>query len=80
MVIDISLCILYNVGSEKGTIDSQEKEFIQNVFEFNDITAGDIATHRTDVCVLWVEDGMDVWDYTIHQNRHTLYQTKSAIE
>ncbi len=65
--------MMVDVGSEKGTIDSQEKEFIQNVFEFNDITAGDIATHRTEVCVLWLEDGMDVWDDTIHQNRHTLY-------
>ncbi len=65
--------MMVDVGSEKGTIDTQEKEFIQNVFEFNDITAGDIATHRTEVCVLWMEDGVDVWDYTIHNNRHTLY-------
>ncbi len=65
--------MMVDVGSEKGTIDTQEKEFIQNVFEFNDITAGDIATHRTEVCVLWLEDGTDVWAYTIHQNRHTLY-------
>ncbi len=65
--------MMVDVGSEKGTIDTQEKEFIQNVFEFNDITAGDIATHRTEVCVLWMEDDLDVWDYTIHQNRHTLY-------
>ncbi len=65
--------MMVDVGSEKGTIDHQEKEFIQNVFEFNDITAGDIATHRTEVCVLWLEDEMDVWAYTIHQNRHTLY-------
>ncbi len=65
--------MMVDAGSEKGTIDTQEKEFIQNVFEFNDITAGDIATHRTEVCMLWMEDEMDVWDYTIHQNRHTLY-------
>ncbi len=65
--------MMVDVGSEKGTIDHQEKEFIQNVFEFNDTTAGDIATHRTEVCALWLEDEMDVWAYTIHQNRHTLY-------
>ena len=40
--------MLVDSGSEKGTIDHQEKEFIQNVFEFNDIMAGTIATHRTD--------------------------------
>jgi putative hemolysin len=65
--------MMVDVGSEKGTIDHQEKEFIQNVFEFNDTTAGDIATHRTDVIVLWMEDDIDVWDVTIHESRYTLY-------
>ena len=65
--------MLVDAGSEKGTIDHQEKEFIQNVFEFNDIIAGDIATHRTDVTILWMEDGDDVWAETIHESRHTRY-------
>ena len=65
--------MLVDAGSEKGTIDHQEKEFIQNVFEFNDITAGEIATHRTDVTILWMEDEEDVWAHTIHESRHTLY-------
>ena len=65
--------MLVDAGSEKGTIDHQEKEFIQNVFEFNDITAGEIATHRTDVTILWMEDEEDVWAHTIHENRYTLY-------
>lgn len=65
--------LLVDAGSEKGTIDHQEKEFIQNVFEFNDITAGDIATHRTDVTVLWLEDSADIWAQTLHNSRHTLY-------
>ena len=65
--------MLVDAGSEKGTIDHQEKEFIQNVFEFNDITVGEIATHRTDVTILWMEDEADVWAHTIHESRHTLY-------
>ncbi len=65
--------MMVDVGSEKGTIDHQEKEFIQNVFEFNDITAEEIAIHRTDVTVLWLEDDMDLWAETIHKNRHTQY-------
>ncbi len=65
--------MLVDAGSEKGTIDTQEKEFIQNVFEFNDITAGEIATHRTDVDILWMEDGEKEWETTIHKTRHTLY-------
>ncbi len=65
--------MLVDAGSEKGTIDHQEKEFIQNVFEFNDIVAGDIATHRTDVSILWLEDDDAEWKKTIHEARHTLY-------
>lgn len=65
--------MMVDVGSEKGAIQHQEKEFIQNVFEFNDITAEDIAIHRTDVIALWMEDGLDVWEKTILDERHTLY-------
>ena len=65
--------MMVDAGSENGTIDHQEKEFIQNVFEFNDIMVGNISTHRTDVVVLWLEDSDEVWEKTIHESRHTLY-------
>ncbi len=65
--------MMVDVGSEKGTIDHQEKEFIQNVFEFDDLTAEEIATHRTDVEILSTDDGMDEWERIIHESRHTLY-------
>lgn len=65
--------IMVDVGNKSGSIDNDEKEFIQNVFEFDDLTAGEIATHRTDVTMLWLEDGEDAWDETIHENRYTIY-------
>ena len=65
--------MMVDVGSEKGTIDHEEKQFIQNVFEFDDLTAGDIATHRTEVSLLWLEESMDEWKSIIHSTRHTLY-------
>ena len=65
--------MMVDVGSEKGTIDRTEKEFIQNVFEFDDLTAEEIATHRTDVDILWMKDDMDEWAEIIHSTRHTLY-------
>lgn len=65
--------MMVDAGSEKGAIDEQEKEFIQNVFEFDDLTAAEIATHRTEVTFLWTEDDMDAWAKTIHDSRHTLY-------
>ena len=65
--------MMVDAGSEKGAIDEQEKEFIQNVFEFDDLTAEEIAVHRTEVTILWIEDSMEQWDETIHESRHTLY-------
>lgn len=65
--------MMVDAGSEKGAIDEQEKEFIQNVFEFDDLTAEEIAVHRTDVTILWTEDSMEDWAKTIHDSRHTLY-------
>lgn len=65
--------MLVDAGSEKGIIAYQEKEFIQNVFEFNDINAGEIATHRTDVSILWMDDDENTWAETIHDSRHTRY-------
>lgn len=65
--------MMVDAGSEKGTIDTQEKEFIQNVFDFNDITAKDVITHRIDVVGLWLEESDEEWAQTIHKSRHTLY-------
>lgn len=58
--------MMVDASSEHGGIDHEEKEFIQNVFEFDDLTAEEIATHRTDVDLLWLDDTMDDWAETIH--------------
>ena len=65
--------MMVDAGSEKGVIDHTEKEIIQNVFEFDDITAGEIATHRTDVALLWMEESMAEWQNTIYNSRHSHY-------
>lgn len=65
--------MMVDAGSEKGAIDYEEKEFIQNVFEFDDLMAGEIATHRTDVTILFLEDSDEEWEQIIHDSRHTLY-------
>lgn len=65
--------MMVDAGSEKGVIDPAEKEFIQNVFEFDDLTAGEIVTHRTELSILYLEESMEEWENTIHNSRHTLY-------
>lgn len=41
--------MMVDQGEEKGTIKEEEKELINNVFEFNDITASEIMKHRKDI-------------------------------
>ena len=65
--------MMVDAGSEKGTIDHEEKEFIQNIFEFDDLSAEEIMTHRTDVTMLDLEDSMEEWKNIIYNSRHTLY-------
>lgn len=72
-VTEEEIRMMVDAGSEKGTIDSDEKEFIQNVFEFDDTDVGEICTHRKDVEVLWLEDGMETWAETINNSRHTKF-------
>ncbi len=65
--------MMVDAGSEKGTINVEEKTMIQNVFEFDDLTADEIATHRTDAALLWTEESMEEWEKTIHESRHSIY-------
>lgn len=65
--------MMVDVGSEKGAIDPEEKELIQNVLEFDDLNAGEIAVHRTEVELLWLEDSMEQWDATIKKGMHSIY-------
>lgn len=70
-VTEEEIRMMVDAGSESGTIDDSEKEMIQNVFEFDDITLGSFATHRTDVVFLWDEDTVEVWDETIRRSGHS---------
>lgn len=65
--------MMVDVGSQKGAIDLDEREFIQNVFEFDDLAAEEIVTHRTDVQMLDISDSIDVWKEIIYGSRHMLY-------
>lgn len=65
--------MMVDVGSEKGTIDDAEREFIQNVFEFDDISAGELVTHRTEVIMLDAAEDMENWKEIIHNSRHASY-------
>lgn len=48
---------MIDASEESGNIEASEKEMLENVFEFSDITAGDVMTHRTDMEAIEVSDG-----------------------
>ena len=63
-VTEEKIRMLIDVGSESGSIDPDEKQMLQNIFEFDDVTAGELATHHTLVNFLWLEDSDESWDET----------------
>ena len=65
--------LMVDEGESKGVIAETEKEIIQNVFEFDDLTVDEFATHRMDICLLWMEDDLDEWEKVIHETRHSMY-------
>lgn len=50
---------LVDVGEESGVIEEAQKDMINNIFEFSEMTAEDIMTPRTDVEAVEVEDTVD---------------------
>lgn len=49
LVTEEEIKMMVDQGEEKGTIQEEEKELINNVFEFNDITVSEIMRHRKDI-------------------------------
>ncbi len=72
-VTEEEIRMMVDAGSEKGAIDDTERELIQNVFAFDDISVEEICTHRTDADFLSTEDDMDEWHKQIYDTRHSFY-------
>lgn len=56
-----------------GGVEPSQKEFIENLFEFDDTPVEEICTHRSEVVCLYLNDNKETWKKTILENRHTLY-------
>ena len=46
---------MVDIGEEKGAIEADEREMIENIFEFNNMDAGDCMIHRKDITAIDVE-------------------------
>lgn len=65
-VIEEEILMMVHEGEEKGVIEESQKEMINNIFEFDDIVASDVMTHRTDIEAVEINDDFsDVLETTI---------------
>ena len=64
---------LLDEAHEDGSIDEYNKELIENIFDFDDLSAGEIATHRTEMTALSVDETMEEWESIIQNSNHTRY-------
>lgn len=55
-VTEEEIRMMVDVGGEKGVIEDSQKEMINNIFEFDDLDASDIMTHRTDMIAAEAHD------------------------
>lgn len=72
-VTEEDIRMMVDVGSEKGSINVSEKEMIQNIFEFDNKTAEEVMTHRTEVNILWLDETDEEWEQKITESRHSRY-------
>lgn len=58
-VTEEEIRMMVDVGGEKGVIEDSQKEMIDNIFEFDDLDAGDIMTHRTEMTAIEVTRSLE---------------------
>ncbi len=51
--------IMVDAGTEKGFIEYDEKNMINNIFDFNDRTVGEVMTHRIDMVSLSINADLE---------------------
>ena len=59
MVTEEEIRMMVDAGEEKGVIEESQKEMINNIFEFDDLNASDVMTHRTDIVAVDINDSFD---------------------
>ena len=72
-VTEGELLTLVDEAHEDGSVDEYSKELIENIFDFDDLSAGEIATHRTEITMLPSEFNIEEWDEIIANSRFSRY-------
>ena len=72
-VTEEEIRLMVDIGGEKGTIAAEEREMIDNIFEFNDSTAEELMIHRTDTVALWVGEEPAELERQIAESGHSRF-------
>ena len=67
-VSEDEILLMVGEGEETGAIGQDEKELIENIFEFDDRTAEDVMVHRTDMEMIWLDDSDEEIVNTIRES------------
>lgn len=67
------IMMMAEAGSENGSIDASENEFIKNVFEFKQLSVGEVCTHRKETDILYLTKSDEDWERMINETFHTCY-------
>ncbi len=59
VVTEEEIRMMVDQGEEKGVIEENMSDMINNIFEFDDIVASDVMTHRTDISAVEINDKID---------------------
>ena len=87
-VTEEEIRMMVDAGEEKGAIQEEERDMINNIFEFNDKTVSEVMVHRTDIFAIEINSNIDeilksideykysripVYEETIDEIRGVLY-------
>lgn len=72
-VTEEEIRMMVDIGEEKGAIETNEREMIENVFEFNNTNAADVMTHRTDITGIWIHETPDTIVQTIRDTGYSRF-------
>lgn len=58
-VTEDDIMSMVDAGTESGTIEDDQAELISNVFEYNDLRADDVMTHRVNITAIDINSTLD---------------------
>ena len=65
--------MMLEIGNTGGTINSDEKEWIDNVFDFSDSSVREIMTHKSEVVGIYTDDSLIEIEEKIHETGYSRY-------